>query len=61
MTNFLNKDLVDVLQIFISGKKLGGYGNNSFKQNMKLFLNGKKFINEKMNLFDDRLITYKLK
>jgi len=60
-TSFLNKDLVDDFQLFISGKKLGKNGNNSFKKNMKLFLKNKKFITEKVNLFDDKLILFKLK
>ena len=33
-TSFLNKDLVDDFQLFISGKKLGKNGNNSFKKNI---------------------------
>ena len=60
-TNFLNKDLVNDFQLFISGKNLGMDGNNSFKKNMKFFLKNKKFRNEKVNLFDDKLISYKIK
>ena len=60
-TNFLNKNLVDNFQLFISDKNLGRNGNNSFKKSMKLFLKNKKFINEKVNLFGDRLISYSIK
>ena len=60
-TNFLNKDLVNDFQLFISSKKLGTNGNNSFKKNMKFFLRKSKFINEKVNLFDDKLISYHIK
>ena len=60
-TNFLNKNLVDDFQLFISSKNLGRNGNNSFKKNMKLFLKNKKFTNEKVHLFGDKLISYKIK
>ena len=60
-TNFLNNDLVDDFQLFISGKKLGKYGNNSFKNNMNLFLKNKKFISKRVNLFGDKLISYRIK
>ena len=60
-TNFLNKNLVDNFQLFISDKNLGKNGNNSFKKSMKLFLKNKKFINKKVNLFGDKLISYSVK
>ena len=58
---FLNKDLVDDFQLFISSKRLGKNGNNSFKKNMKLFLKNKKFVTENVNLFNDKLISFRLK
>ena len=60
-TSFLNNDLVNDFQLFISSKNLGINGNNSFKNNMKLFLKNRKFTNEKVFLFDDKLISYKIK
>ena len=60
-TNFLCKNLVDDLSLFISNKNLGKNGKNKFKKNLKLFLKNKKFHNEKVNLFGDKLITYKIK
>ena len=60
-TEFLSKDLVDIFQLFVSDKKLGENGNNSFKVNMKRILKNKKFTNEKVNLFGDKLISYRLK
>ena len=60
-TNFLNKNLVDDFQLFISGKNLGKNGNNSFKPNMKFFLKNKKFTKAKVNLFGDKLISYRIK
>ena len=58
-TNFLCKGLIDNFQLFISGKNLGENGNNSFKKSMKLFLKNKKFTKEKINLFGDKLISYR--
>ena len=60
-TNFLNKNLVDNFQLFISDKNLGRDGNNSFKKSIKLFLKNKKFINKKINLLGDKLISYSVK
>ena len=60
-TDFLNKNLVDNFQLFISSRNLGDSGNNSFKKNMELFLKNRKCINEKVNLFGDKLISYRLK
>ena len=60
-TNFLNKNLVDDFQLFISNKNLGKNGNNSFRKNMNLFLKNKKFTNEKVNLLGDKLISYNIK
>ena len=59
--SFLNNDLVDDFQLFISSKKLGRNGNNSFKKNMKLYLQNKKFITANVNLFNDKLISFRLK
>ena len=60
-TNFLNEGLVDNFQLFISNKKLGIDGNNSFKKNMKLFLKNKYSTKEKVNLLGDKLISYRIK
>ena len=60
-SNFLNEGLVDVLQLFVSGKNLGNNGNSSFRKYMRFFLKKKKFTKEKVNLFSDKLITYQIK
>ena len=60
-TNFLRENLIDDFYIFVSNKKLGINGRNNFKNNMKLFFNNKKFSEEKVNLFGDRLISYRIK
>ena len=60
-TNFLTKNLVDDFQLFISSKNLGKNGKNSFKKNMKLFLKNKRYVNRKVHLFGDKLISYNFK
>ena len=60
-TSFLNKNLVDNFYLFISNKNLDKNGDNSFKENMKLFLKGRKFTTERVNLLGDMLISYRLK
>ena len=59
-SNFLNKNLVDDLKLFISNKNLGKNGMNSIKKKLKLFLKGINGKKEKVNLFGDKLITYNI-
>ena len=59
--NFLHKNLVDDLKLFISNKNLGKNGICNIKKNLRLFLKNKKSINEKVNLLGEKLITYKIK
>ena len=61
INSFLNKNLVDDFKLFVSGKNLGNNGKNSIKKNVYLFLKNIKFFNERVNLFGDKLITYKIK
>ena len=60
-TSFLKKGLVDELKIFISNKKLAKNGRGNIKNFLKKLLINEKKIIEKVNLFNDILITYKLK
>jgi diaminohydroxyphosphoribosylaminopyrimidine deaminase / 5-amino-6-(5-phosphoribosylamino)uracil reductase len=60
-TSFLKKDLIDDFKLFISNKSLNIKGYGSFKSDYYLFLKKKKKINEKVNLFGDKMITVKLK
>ena len=60
-SNFLYKNLVDDLSLFISNKNLGKNGKCNIKKHLKLFLNNKKSINEKVNLLGEKLVTYKIK
>ena len=60
-TSFLNKGLINDFQLFVSNQKLGSNGINSFKKNMNLFLKDSEFLNVKVNLFGDRLLSYRIK
>ena len=60
-TSFLYKNLVDDLNLFISNKNLGKKGKNNIKKQLKLFLSSKESNIEKVNLFGEKLITYKIK
>ena len=60
-SNFLYKNLVDDLNLFISNKNLGKNGKCNIKKHLKLFLNNNKGINEKVNLLGEKLVTYKIK
>ena len=59
--NFLDNDLVDVFHLFISKKNLGTNGKNNFKNLMRVYFKKKKFFKEKVNLFDDKFISYHIK
>ena len=61
VTSFLYKNLVDDLNLFISNKNLGKNGKNNIKKQLELFLKNKKHIIGKVNLFGEKLITYKIK
>jgi len=60
-TSFLKENLVNDMKIFISNNKLNKNGIGSIKEYFKTFLNNKKYRLEKVNLFDDKLISYKIK
>lgn len=59
--NFLKDKLVDDFILFMSNNYLKGIGQKNFKYNLNSFLKKKANIEEKVNLFDDRMISYKLK
>ena len=59
--NFLKKNLVDDFNLFISNRSLKNNGMGNIKNKLKILLKNKKKIKEKVNLFGDKLITYKIK
>jgi len=60
-TNFLNENLVNELKIFISNQKLSKNGRGNIGKFLKNVLRGKKSVVEKVYLFDEKLISYKIK
>ena len=60
-TNFLKENLVNDLKIFISNKNLNKNGEGSIKKYFTTLLKRKKYFYEKVNLLDDKLISYKIK
>jgi len=60
-SKFLDQNLIDDFYIFISGKRLGKNGNNSFLKCYNYYLKNKRCSKEKINLFDDSLYIYRIK
>ena len=58
---FFKKKLIDDFVLFVSNKKLGNDGNGNIKKIINKFISKEKKINNKINLFEDKLITYNLK
>ena len=50
-SKFLDQNLIDDFYIFISGKRLGKNGNNSFLKCYNNYLKNKRCLKEKINLF----------
>jgi len=60
-SSFLNDNLVDDFNLFVSNKNLGKNGKNNIKKNLNLFLKNVDFFTEKVNLFGEKLLIYRLK
>ena len=54
-------NLINDFKLIISNKKLGKDGDGNIKKYFRLFLHNKKNTIEKVNLFGEKLTTYKLK
>ena len=61
LAKYIYENLIDDLIIFISNRNLLKNGSSNIKKELKTFLSKKEIINEKVNLFGDKLIKYKLK
>ena len=57
LNNFLRENLIDDLEVFRSNNLVGKFGNSKFKLNF----NTKKVKINKVNLFGEQLLSYKLK
>ena len=60
-TDFLKEKLVDDFKLFISSKNLKKNGKGNIKKYFKSFLKGKMNEIERVNLFGDKLLSYKIK
>tara|TARA_B100001250_G_C19769396_1_gene776362 strand:+ start:26 stop:1117 length:1092 start_codon:yes stop_codon:yes gene_type:complete len=60
-SSFLKENLVNDLKIYISDNKLNNNGTGNINRLIKFFLKKKKYTIEKVNLFGDKLISYKIK
>ena len=60
-SNFLYNNLIDDLYLFTSNKSLRKNGRSNIKKDLKSFLKNKKKINNKVNLFGEKMIIYKIK
>jgi len=61
ISHFLSKDLIDDFILFVSKKKLGSRGKYRMPRYIKSIFKNKEKHHEKVNLFGDKLITYKIK
>ena len=59
-SKFVSNNLVDDFHLFMSKNKIGKNGYNNFKKYIKLFLKNKKYVVQKVNLFGDKLLSYKM-
>ena len=59
--NFLKNSLINDFNLFVSSKNLKKEGSKNFKKIFITFFKDKKSINERVNLFGDKLISYRMK
>ena len=60
-TSFLKNNLVNEFKLFISNNKLNSNGSASIKKYFNTYLKNINYTREKVFLFDDKFITYKIK
>jgi len=59
--SFLKENLINEFHIFFSNKMLKKRGKNNIKKYFNQFIKNKGNYNVRVNLFDDKLISYKIK
>ena len=59
-TNFLKRNLIDDFKLFISNENIGKNGSGNIKKYLKSLLKNRKGKIDKVNLFGEKLISYKL-
>jgi riboflavin biosynthesis pyrimidine reductase len=60
-TSFFKKRLINDFKIFISDTNISSNGTGNLKKYFNTFLKNKKPFNERVYLFGDNLITYKIR
>ena len=60
-TNFFKNKLINEFSLFISDIKIKNNGYNNINFFWNSFLKNKKYTLEKVNLFGERLLSYKIK
>jgi len=60
-TSFLNKNLIDDFKLFISNSMLRKNGKDRINSFLRSLIKNKKGIKEKINLFGEKLISYKIR
>ncbi len=60
-SGFLNNNLVDKFVLYVSNYKLAKYGKANIKDYLKKYLRNKKAHLAKVNLFGEKLLSYKIK
>ncbi len=60
-TSFFNGKLIDDFKLFTSNKTIGRNGSGNIKKYFRSFLKNKKKLVEKVNLSEEKLISYKIK
>ena len=61
ISSFLKENLIDDFKLFVTSKNLGKHGDLNVKRYLNSFLRKGKKTQEKVNLFNDKLLSYKLK
>ena len=61
VNTYLYNNLIDDLYLFTSNKSLRKNGRSNIKKDLKSFLKSKKKINNRVNLFGEKMIMYKIK
>ena len=60
-SSLLSENLVDQFDLFVSSKKLNENGDKSIKKYFGTYLKNKKYTYQKVNLFGDKMYSYRLK
>jgi len=60
-SNFLHHKLINNLVVFMSNRNIGNKGSKNFKKKINIYLKNIKPLQENVNLFGDKFLTYGIK